>query len=161
MLGKEIDAFLVIPDDVFANDRFEIYAKNISNFTFNRQMEDFVSRTVIQQRMQENGLDSQLIKKLNRSVKANTFKLEKEGAKKQSSSAAFSVGYALGIYLIFALTLYGSFVMRGIIEDKNSRVIEIVVSSHLHAFNFIYCYMAFILLDFQSIYLSVPLGRIN
>ena len=38
-----------------------------------------------------------------------------------------SFGFFFSVFQ--ALTLYGSFVMRGIIEDKNSRVIEIVVSS--------------------------------
>jgi ABC-2 type transport system permease protein len=54
-----------------------------------------------------------------------------EGKKSQASSQglSYAVGYACG-FLIYLLTfIYGAMVMRGVMEEKTSRVAEVIVSS--------------------------------
>jgi len=133
-LNKEVqdgnlDAFLIIPPDIFENNRFEIYEKNVSNFDFNAKMQRYVSATVTRLRLVDSGMDADLVKKLSRRADFKTFKVGEKGAKEESSALAFGITYVLVMILYMALILYGSFVTTSIIEDKTSRVVEVVISS--------------------------------
>ncbi|HEY4154466.1 MAG TPA: ABC transporter permease, partial [Puia sp.] len=58
-----------------------------------------------------------------------TFSDEGKKAKASSQGLAYGIGYACG-FLIYLLTfIYGAAVMRGVMEEKTSRVAEVVVSS--------------------------------
>ena len=129
ILNKNIDAYIIIPENVYETNDFQLYTKNVSNFSFNSRVEWMITNVVVQQRLANSGLDPEKVNKLNHHVSATTFKVGGEGAKKESSEAAFFANYFLVFMLYFSLILYGTFVMRGVIEDKTSRVIEVVISS--------------------------------
>ena len=124
-----LDMFLVIPGDVLESNYFELYSKNISNFELNERMKNRVSLALNNIRLAESGLDAVLVRNLMKSTEVKTFKVGGKGAKQESGGAAFGITYALVLILYMALILYGTFVMTSVIEDKNSRVIEVIVAS--------------------------------
>jgi len=124
-----LNVFLVLPGDIFETNRFELYAKNTGNFQVNESLNDMVSAVVSKIRLSESGLDPELVKRLNKRVRASTFKIGENGAKEESGELTFALNYMLGLFIYMALIFYGMFVMRGVIEDKSSRVIEILLSS--------------------------------
>jgi ABC-2 type transport system permease protein len=126
---KDLDAFIVIPQNIFKENSFELYAKNVSNISLNETLKGTLSNLVIQMRLQKSGLDPQKINELNRRVDMQTFKVDEKGSKKESGILTFAISYILVFTLYLALIFYGSFVMRGVIEDKNTRVNEMVISS--------------------------------
>ena len=56
-------------------------------------------------------------------------KSQEEDTQAQSSAVATGVGYVLGFILYMFLLIYGSMVMQSVIEEKNNRVLEVMVSS--------------------------------
>jgi len=80
-------------------------------------------------RFSEAGLDGELVRELNRWVSATTFKVDEKGSKEQRAEVSFIFSLVMGMMLYMMLILYGTFVMRAIIEDKNSRVVEVIISS--------------------------------
>lgn len=50
-------------------------------------------------------------------------------AKKGSSGLAYAIGYGSGFLIYITLFIYGTMVMRGVMEEKTSRIAEVVVSS--------------------------------
>lgn len=58
-----------------------------------------------------------------------TLTLTEEGATDDSSIAYMAVGWVMAFLIYIAVLLYGQYVMQGVIEEKNSRVVEIIVSS--------------------------------
>ena len=126
--GKD-NVFLILPADIFQSNQFELYAQNIGNFQLNATLNSMVSSVVSKVRLADSGLDSELIKKLSQRVTAKTFKVAESGVKEESGELAFALSYILVFILYMVLIFYGVFVMRGVIEDKSSRVIEILLSS--------------------------------
>ena len=66
------------------------------------------------------------------SVSMQTFRNDKsqeEDSQAQSSTVATVAGYILGFVLYMFLLIYGSMVMQSVIEEKNNRVLEVMVSS--------------------------------
>ncbi len=129
VIEGKLNAFLIIPAEILEKNQFEVHSKNVSNFAFNQVMEDAISSAVIKARLQRSGLDADLVHKLNRRADAKTFKVGEEGSKEESGVVAFALSYAMVFIMYMALIFYGTFVMRGVIEDKSSRVVEVIVSS--------------------------------
>jgi ABC-2 type transport system permease protein len=126
---EKLHGLLILPQDVFEKNEFELYSKNISNMEFNAALERSVSRVVSDLRLTRSGIDQQMVRKLTQRVEIKTFKISEEGTKEESGAVAFGISYAMILILYMAMLMYGQFVMRGVYEDKNSRVVEIVLSS--------------------------------
>ncbi len=125
----ELNAYIIIPPDIFESNNFQMHAKNVGNFEFVQRVERTVSNIVRDMRLQESGLDTELVHRLNSWVNVTTFKVGEEGSTEQRAEVSFLYSLLLGMILYMMLLLYGQFVVRAIIEDKNSRVIEVIISS--------------------------------
>jgi len=127
--GKELDIYIILPDSVFENNKFELYAKNIGNFELVQRVERTVTDVVRTMRFSEAGMDAVLVRQLNRWVNATTFKVDEKGSREQRAEVSFIFSLIMGMMLYMMLILYGMFVLRAVIEDKNSRVVEVILSS--------------------------------
>lgn len=121
--------FVVIHNDVFDSNKISMYLKNVSNFSLNENVRRAVSDNVRDLRITESGLNPDTVNLLTRRVDFQTYKVVETGSRKESQEGAFFVSYILIFFLYMALIFYGVFVMRGVIEDKNSRVVEVIISS--------------------------------
>lgn len=72
----------------------------------------------------------EILKSLNVSINVQTVKIDDEGKEKQTSTDVSMILAYLGGFLMYMLVfMFGSQVMRGVIEEKTSRVVEVIVSS--------------------------------
>jgi len=63
-------------------------------------------------------------------IELETIKVdEKGGAVKSSTEIAMAVGYAAGFIIYMFVFIYGAMVMRGVMEEKTSRIVEVIISS--------------------------------
>ncbi|HNW60107.1 MAG TPA: ABC transporter permease [bacterium] len=126
---EEINGLIILPAEIFESGQFELHAKNISNMEFNANLERALSRVVSDLRLAQSGIDQVLVRKLTRGVDLKTFKVSEAGTKEESGMIAFGISYVMMFILYMALLFYGQFVMRGVYEDKSTRVMEVVLSS--------------------------------
>ena len=124
-----LDAYIVLPPDIFEANQFEMYGKNLSNFELIQTLERTVSGVVRTIRLNESGLDVRQVEMLNRWVGAKTFQVGGGGSRAQRAEMSFLLSMIMGLMIYMMLILYGAFVMRAIVEDKNSRVVEVIISS--------------------------------
>jgi ABC-2 type transport system permease protein len=124
-----LDAYLILPPDIFQQNKFELYGKNLGNFEFIQAVERTVSGVVRTIRMNESGLDFGMVEKLNHWVGAKTFQVGESGSRAQRAEVSYVFSLIMGLMIYMMLIMYGMYVMRAIIEDKNSRVIEVILSS--------------------------------
>lgn len=125
----ELNGYIVLPPDIFENNNFDMYTKNVGNFEFVDRVKGIVSYNVRAIRLQDSGFDVKDIDELNKWVNVTTFKVGEEGSMEQRPEVSFLYSLLMGMILYMMLLLYGQFVVRSIIEDKNSRVIEVIISS--------------------------------
>ncbi|MBQ9547903.1 MAG: ABC transporter permease [Bacteroidales bacterium] len=75
------------------------------------------------------GLD-QILKDVKSDVKLRSYTLGEDGEEKLSEAGVYSIlSMVLGIFLFIFITMFGSMVMSAVIEEKSSRVVEVLVSS--------------------------------
>jgi ABC-2 type transport system permease protein len=125
------DAFLFIPKNITEKPSgISIYAKKNIGLELKMNLEKTIEAALKNQKLRTLGMDPKLIADSKVNISLESYALsDKEKAKKSSSEAATIVGYVLAFILYFVLIIYGTQVMRGVMEEKQNRIIEVIISS--------------------------------
>ncbi|NCX94808.1 MAG: ABC transporter permease [Chitinophagia bacterium] len=92
-------------------------------------IEDALSNVAQAHRLSEAHIDSAIVANAQKPIKIEPRQLTETGEKDAHIWAAYSVGL-IGAFIIYlTLLLYGAQVMRGVIEEKVSRIVEVIISS--------------------------------
>ena len=72
----------------------------------------------------------EILKSISASVDLQTIKIDEAGeAKTTSTGFAMALAYISGLLMYMLVFMFGSQVMRGVIEEKTSRIVEVIISS--------------------------------
>ncbi|HEY0744021.1 MAG TPA: ABC transporter permease [Chryseosolibacter sp.] len=93
-------------------------------------LENMLEQRIRDIKMQQFSIDKKLLDSLKTSVSIETIKLSETGVEESSNSAVMlGVGVVCGIMMYIFIFVYGAQIMQGIIEEKMSKVVEVIVSS--------------------------------
>jgi ABC-2 type transport system permease protein len=93
-------------------------------------LEASLKRRIEEQRLYESGIDPEVIAAYRTKVSIQTINLDSFGDEKISdASVNYGLGFFSGILIYIFIFVYGNQIMHGVIEEKSSRIIEILVSS--------------------------------
>lgn len=129
ILDKDVDGFLLIPKDIKKNRQILFFALNISDFETNKYISSTVQKIVSRQILDEQNIDPKIVKEATRSVNFETFKVKKEGVTKASSGMEYLMAIFMLTILFSIIMAYGQLIMRGVLEEKSNRIVEILISS--------------------------------
>lgn len=72
----------------------------------------------------------EILRTINTSVRVQTIKLDETGAARETSTGiSMALAYIGGFLMYMLVFMFGSMVMRGVIEEKTNRIVEVIVSS--------------------------------
>ena len=120
---------LIIPKNVLENQGVELYASSKFNLFVQDKIKDQLNEIMRIQQLKHAGINPQTLDAIQADVRISSKELTVEGEKDSSMGAAMGVSMASSILIYLTLFIYGSQVMRGVIEEKNNRIVEIVISS--------------------------------
>ena len=129
VLDGDYDAWVWISEDLLAEDVVEYHAESVANFITQEVLESAVSRVVRQMRLEEAGYDAAVVAELSRSVELETIRLSEEGSRAEGGLGGFTVAFALFMILYMTTLIYGQQVMHGVLEEKSSRVVEVMLAA--------------------------------
>ena len=129
VLDGELDAWVWIGTDGIDTRLAEYHAASVSNFLTQDELQDTLSEVLREHRLRGAGFDPAEIGELSRRVRLTTFRITEEGTEEEGGEAGFILAYALFFLLYMVLVIYGQQVMNGVIEEKSSRIVEVVVST--------------------------------
>ncbi|MDB5145797.1 MAG: transporter permease [Mucilaginibacter sp.] len=126
-LKNDNDLALNIPDN--KKDSVQLFAKKKTTLTLSdniqRQMNDIVSGISLVKA----GIDTARLHKIKSNIIVKTSELTDTGEKNANIGPAYALSFAGAILIYMSIFIYGAQVMRGVIEEKTSRIIEVIVSS--------------------------------
>lgn len=93
--------------------------------TINNQLNEILRN----KQLKEAGIDQATLERIKPDLSIESKELTAEGEKDSSAGAAYAIGFAAAILIYMSLFIYGAQVMRGVIEEKTSRIVEVVISS--------------------------------
>lgn len=131
---KEHFGVLHIGEDIITNSsNIALYTNSASSMMLESNITSAVNKLIESERLKAYNIENldQILKdvKANASIKA--IRTDSSSGEQKGSSAAVAMGisYGLGFILYMFLIIYGSMVMTSVIEEKGSRVLEVLVSS--------------------------------
>ncbi|POY37832.1 ABC transporter permease [Solitalea longa] len=107
----------------------ELMSKKQAGLGFSSNIENQLENVIRDKKLTEAGIEQKVLDNLKTTVSIDTKKLTDKGEEAGSSGAAFGVGMAASILIYMFIFLYGVQVMRGVIEEKTNRIIEVIISS--------------------------------
>lgn len=108
-----------------------LYANQSSSMAIEQDIRSQVKHIVEAEKLKAYDIENlpEIMQEVETSIRLQTIRSDEESAGMQSSSVAAAIGMILGAVLYFVLLIYGMMVMQSVIDEKSSRVMEVVVSS--------------------------------
>lgn len=123
------DFFLRIPNDFAKKDSVQIISQSKPNFTIINEIENQMDDIASGNSMVKAGIDTAKLHSIKTDISIKALEITDNGVKDSSIGAAYGAGIAGAILIYISLFIYGAQVMRGVIEEKTNRIIEVIVSS--------------------------------
>ena len=129
ILAGNLDAWVWINEDLLADNLVEYHAESVANFITQQVLESAISRVVRQLRLEEAGYDADVVAELSQSIELETIRISEEGSRAEGGLGGFTVAFALFMILYMTTLIYGQQVMHGVLEEKSSRVVEVLLAA--------------------------------
>src|SRR5437667_5155234 len=126
---KQIDGFLIVGDAAVDSGKVMYRASNVSSFVTIGTLDRVISEMVNATRLEREGVNPNLVAKARIRVDLDSKKIAGGKATGESAAQSFSLAYFMGIILYMAILLYGINVMSSVLEEKTTKIIEVLVSS--------------------------------
>lgn len=124
-----LQAYLVIPADVLDAGKPTLVSTGGGGLAFESGIESDIEPIVTEARLQRVGTDTSVIALVEQGVAISALKLTDEGVEQDATEASAAIGYAAGFVIYMLIFLYGAMVMRGVVEEKANRIVEVLASS--------------------------------
>lgn len=130
--AKGFSAILITPDS--SSNRYQLFSKKqlglIASDHIERQINTAIENHLLKTRYNIDNKSLDAIRKEAGTAKLDTYVNEKNSElKKSDSGLAYGIGYASGFLIYITLFIYGTMVMRGVMEEKTNRIAEVIISS--------------------------------
>jgi ABC-2 type transport system permease protein len=127
--NKEIDAYLMIPEQFSdADAKYEFYSRKSSDFILNSVLEGALNDAVRSQKLIDSNISEAKLKELSNKVNFLTNKIDETGEVKESDFG-FGAGLVIALLIYVTLAIYGQLIMSAVVEEKETRIAEILFSS--------------------------------
>ena len=130
------DALLYIPagegwDPDFIKRNILLYGKEDIGMELQGFIENRIEDKINRQKLLKQGVDPEVVNQAKTQVNIKSFTLGEEDGQDETSATPLKMGlgYIAGTMMYFFIFFYSVQVMRGVIEEKTSRIVEVIISS--------------------------------
>lgn len=123
--------FLHIPKLDLANPSgIQFYGVENPSPSLMSYLESALKRKIEDQKLYSQGIDPKVLKEIRTDVAIQSITLDEEGEEKiNDANVNYAIGFLAGILIYIFIFVYGNQIMQGVIEEKSTRIVEILVSS--------------------------------
>ncbi len=125
-------AVLYIPKNILASNKIIVYSDKQPSLDITSHIRSSIEAEIENQKLAANEIENleEILAKIETSIKVSSIKWTKDGEDKKSNTGlTMGIGYASGFLIYFFVFMFGAQVMRGVLEEKNSRIVEVIISS--------------------------------
>lgn len=124
------DALVFIPKNVVEQPKtVQIFAQKSVSIDLQSNIERAIGKEIETYKLSQAGITRQLIEDAKVNVDAQTISLRESGEQNSSAIATSIIGYACAFLIYISVFIYGTQVMRGVMEEKTNRIVEVIISS--------------------------------
>jgi len=129
--SHDITALLIIPEskEAFLNGQIEVFTYTKLGIMTKSKLETIIQKIIETERFAGIHIEQSKIDEIQKNIKMNFKDYSGREENNMRESVAYGLSFLLGIMMYIILTIYGSQVMRGVMEEKTNRIVEIIISS--------------------------------
>jgi ABC-2 type transport system permease protein len=128
VLSKKINAYLILDPAMLAKDEVEYYSSSVSEFVAINQIQRALDHVLLREKIVAHGLAPEVGNELDKRIDLRAFKVTESGTAEEKGAGL--VAALIFFFLMYStFFMYGYQVMRGVIEEKSTRIVEIVIAS--------------------------------
>ena len=120
--AKQLDGYLLLDPASIEAGKVVYRASSVSDFTYQERLEHHLNRVLLRDRLLGKGIAPGAIAELEKNVSIDARRADEKETK-------LGVQFVFFIFLYITLIQYGMYNLRGVIEEKSNRIVEIVISS--------------------------------
>ncbi len=129
VMAKQREGYLVLDSSTIAGKAARYAGRNTSTLPDMRRISNAVENAVLNMRLEKEGISAARVDSLTKvDIRFEKTQLSEKGREK-SGVATSIIGLMMSLLLYMVLLLYGQTVLRSVIEEKSTRVAEVVISS--------------------------------
>lgn len=128
---KEIDGYMIIPEDVVEKREVRFSARSVSDFEEQESFSRSFSYIITNRLLEDKGWSAQEIRNEMNKGRVNLVsrQVTEQGEIEKSGISSFLLTYILTYVMFLMIMIYGQILMRSVIEEKTQRITESIVSS--------------------------------
>lgn len=129
---KDVAGILYIPSEAVSNTSgIAYYSNGPASMSIEGEIQSQLNDIIESRRIEKSNIENlrQVMDDIHTDVELLTFRNDTDELSQESSALSFALGMGLSLILYMFLLMYGQMVMSSIIEEKNNRVLELVVTS--------------------------------
>lgn len=129
VMEKDKTGYVVVDQQTLAGEAARYAGRNATSIADMAQIKSAIRETILASRLEKVGLDNSRMKEI--TFIPLDFSTERITEKGRAGSGIASVmfGFAIGFLLYASIVIYGQTIMSGVLEEKTTRVAEVVMSS--------------------------------
>jgi ABC-2 type transport system permease protein len=129
VMQERRSGYIVVNQQTLAGEAARYAGRNATSVADMAQLKSAIRQTILASRLEEIGLDNARTKEI--TFIPLDFRTERitERGRGGSGMASILFGFAIGFLLYISIVIYGQTIMSGVLEEKTSRVAEVVMSS--------------------------------
>ncbi len=125
-----LDGYIILPKEILKDGRAEFYGRNTGDVITRSQLERRLSQAVREQRMADENISEARVRELSKPVEMTTKQVNAKGeVGAKDSGGGFILVFILGFMIYITIIMYGQFILAAVIEEKETRIIEVLFSS--------------------------------
>jgi ABC-2 type transport system permease protein len=129
IVSQTIDGYLWLTDDAIATGKVEWASRNMADFGERSRLSEKLNRIIQYARLSRSGFTGDQADLLLKPIKVESVRIEPGRAATDSSGKKFIEVVVMVMLIYMTVLLYGISVMRSVLEEKNSRILEVLLSS--------------------------------
>lgn len=129
VVAKALDGYLLVSDSTFDTGAAGYWGSNVSSLADMEELRSTLGRQVFAVRLERQGIDPAVVRASELPVTMTSQKIRGKQVTGESGEQAFTLSFAMAIILFIAIVLYGVNVMSSVLEEKTTRMVEVLVSS--------------------------------
>lgn len=126
-----VDVILYIPEPAYTYpSKIVLYSEKSPGIKVESNIRNQMNDDLRILRLRNANVDEEVIRKMNSSISVKSIKIQEDGTEKLDwATRDFVMGVILSVMIYFFIFMFGAQVMRGVIEEKTNRIIEVIISS--------------------------------
>ena len=127
---KDFALLYIPPFEISKPEGMVMYTKENPSIEKIGNLESILEDRIRDLKLEEYKIDKETLKSLKASISIKQINISDTGEEKSSNSQIlYGLGFVLGILIYMFVLVYGIQIMQGVIDEKTSKIVEIIVSS--------------------------------